>query len=141
MHPFLKNFRFRDPDPSEQDLETWFSHVNAGVAFNNAVMNARLSSYFAEAIRELEMQPIDLHVGEGHDFNYIVPGKLPEGEVENAIYTSIYHRSEPEREAKEQALNLLTLLTLAIRNQTVEEDASNTDVEHVQGQDGRLAHT
>ena len=135
MHPFLKRFRLRDPEPSEQDLETWLSHVNAGVAFNNAVMNARLSSYFAEASRDLEMQPIDLHVGEGHDFNYIVPGKLPEGDVENAIYTSIYRRSEPEREAREQALNLLTLLTLAIRNQTIEKDVIDTDVDDMQRQD------
>ena len=141
MRQFLKNFRLRDPGPSEQDLETWLRHVNTGEAFNNAVMNASMSAYFAGAIRELEMQPIDLCVGEGHDFNYIVPGRLPEGDVENAIYTSIHYWSEPKREAKEHALNLLALLTLAIRNQTFEEGVSITDVDHVQGQEGRLALT
>ena len=141
MRQFLKNFQLRDLGPSEQEIETWLNHIETGKAFNDAVMYARLSAYLSDAIRDLETRPIDLYVGEGHELDYIVPGRLPEGDIENTIYTSIANWRDPERQAKVDALSLLTLLSLAIRNKTFDESATNTEVDNVQGQDRRLAHT
>ena len=136
MQWFLKHFRLQNPGPSEQELDSWLHHIETGEAFNDAVMHARMSAYFADASRNLEMQPIDLPGGEGHEFNYIVPGRLPEGDVENAIYTSIFHCSERKREEKLQALNLLMLLSLAIRNGLFDESGNKKDVNDGQGQEG-----
>ena len=141
MKQFLKNIGIRDLGPSEQEIENWLNHIETGKLFNDAVMQARMSAYFADGIRDLEMQPIDQYEGLLRELNYVIPGRLPESDVENAIYASISHRSEPKHEAEVHALTLLTLLSLAIRNKTPDESASNTDIDHVQRQDRRLAPT
>ena len=129
MLQFLKNFRFRDLGPSEQEIENWLNHIEAGKAFNDAVMHANMTAYFTAAIGDPEIEPIDLYDGEGHKLKYVVPGRLPEGDVEKAIYTSIFHRSEPTHEEKVHALTLLTLLSLAIRNKKIDESAASSDLD------------
>lgn len=116
---FPKCFRLRDPGPSELDLQTWLAHIKAGEAFNNAVMKARISSYFSDDIDEIDPKPIDDYLTEGSEFNYLVPGRVPEGDAEKAVYMAMLNRSDSRRKEQEHVLEQLTLLVLAIRNRMI----------------------
>lgn len=141
MQLLPKNFHVRNLRPSEQDIDSWFEHLKAGETFNNAIANARISSYFNEAIAELGFES-DLHAfGIGHNYNYIVPGWVPVEEADRIVYGQILAEEESEAKEESQALKLLTLVSLAILNksETVQQNREESDNDERQQQEHPLS--
>lgn len=77
-------------------------HIEAGRLFNRAVMRGNLNGYFDRALAKLNLPTRRRCLSEPLDFQYIVPGEVPENDKDRVLYKLILERMEQTEIARRE---------------------------------------
>ena len=121
------------PSP-EYDDDTWFYHVKTGEIFNQAVTNARMTAYFRNAIGTfIQPSTINPYIGGGCDFDYVVPGQLPENDADKATYDFLFRKIKSRDQTIRRLRRIFEGFASSSEGSVVGEESIEGKLDHVKG--------